>query len=180
MRSMILIVCLVLVFAKASLPVSAQTITSFQDEKVIDYQLPYPGILPDNPLFFLKRIRDSIQLATVSSPLEKACINLQLADKDMAAGVELSRKGKHKLAEERMTVAQDRVEQASQVIIENSKDITPKDSKEFAITLEKANRKHLEIIELLLKSAPQGQIQVLERLHARNGELAKIISPLLE
>ena len=36
------------------------------------YALPYPGILPDHPLFFLKQVRDTIVERLISDPLRKA------------------------------------------------------------------------------------------------------------
>ncbi len=36
------------------------------------YALPYPGILPDHPLFFLKQVRDAIVERLISDPLRKA------------------------------------------------------------------------------------------------------------
>src|SRR5438309_421306 len=47
----------------------------------ISYQLPYPGMLPDNPLYFLKVIRDGVWSFLLSNPLKKADFDLLQADK---------------------------------------------------------------------------------------------------
>jgi hypothetical protein len=50
-----------------------------------DYLLPYPGMLPDNPLYFLKVIRDNLTSFFISKPLSKANFDLLQSDKDVAA-----------------------------------------------------------------------------------------------
>jgi len=59
---------------------SSQTVTQ------VDYQLPYPGMLPDNPLFFLKALRDQLTTFFLSKPLDKAQFDLLQSDKNTEAG----------------------------------------------------------------------------------------------
>lgn len=47
----------------------------------VEYQLPYPGLLPDNPLYILKVIRDRIIFFLISDPLKKAQFDLLQSDK---------------------------------------------------------------------------------------------------
>ncbi len=63
------------------------------------YQLPYPGLLPDSPLYFLKIFRDRLIDFLVSNPLKKAELNLLQSDKRIAAGIALFAKDKQTLAE---------------------------------------------------------------------------------
>lgn len=63
-----------------------------------DYPLPYPGILPDNPLHFLKAFRDRIILMLISDPIKEAEFNLLTSDKRIYAAQLLSDKGKGELA----------------------------------------------------------------------------------
>lgn len=63
-----------------------------------DYDLPYPGILPDHPLYFLKMVRDRVQLFFTSGEFAKANLLLQYADKRIAASLALAEKGKTGLA----------------------------------------------------------------------------------
>src|SRR3989344_7511067 len=63
-----------------------------------DYSLPYPGILPDNPLHFLKALRDRIILMLISDPIKEAEFNLLTSDKRIYAAQLLSDKGKGELA----------------------------------------------------------------------------------
>src|SRR5258705_6462458 len=51
----------------------------------IIYELPYPGLLPGNPLYFFKMIRDSVSGFFTSNPLKKAEFDLHQTDKTIAA-----------------------------------------------------------------------------------------------
>jgi hypothetical protein len=64
----------------------------------VNYELPYPGLLPDSPLYFLRAIRDKIVGLLISNPLKKAEFNLLQADKRLNAGIYLFNKGKTSLA----------------------------------------------------------------------------------
>lgn len=50
-----------------------------------DYTLPYPGILPDNPLYILKVFRDRLILFFISSPTKKSSFYLLQSDKRLEA-----------------------------------------------------------------------------------------------
>lgn len=56
----------------------------------VSYELAYPGILPDNPLYVFKVARDVIVGFFISDPLKKAQFDLLMADKRLNAGVYLS------------------------------------------------------------------------------------------
>jgi hypothetical protein len=64
----------------------------------INYELPYPGLLPDSPLYFFRAIRDRIVGLLISDPLKKAEFDLLQADKRLNAGIYLFNKGKTSLA----------------------------------------------------------------------------------
>lgn len=64
----------------------------------INYELPYPGLLPDNPLYFLRIIRDKTVGFLISDPLKKTEFDLLQADKRLNAGIYLFDKGKTSLA----------------------------------------------------------------------------------
>lgn len=68
---------------------------------VAQYQLPYPGILPDSPLYPLKALRDRIILFLIADPLKKAEFTLLQADKRLASAEELVKRriGRESLAE---------------------------------------------------------------------------------
>lgn len=58
----------------------------------VTYTLPYPGLLPDNPLYSLKATRDRIVSYLIVDPLKKAEFDLLQADKRLQAGLFLLHK----------------------------------------------------------------------------------------
>ena len=64
----------------------------------VQYDLPYPGILPDNPLYFLKALRDNLLAFFITDPVKKAEYDLLMADKRLASAKSLQDEGKTDLA----------------------------------------------------------------------------------
>lgn len=60
----------------------------------VEYALPYPGILPDHPLYFLKVIRDRILTFLITNPVRKVEFHILMADKQLNMGIFLLEKGK--------------------------------------------------------------------------------------
>ena len=58
------------------------------------YYLPYPGVLPDHPLYFLKMVRDRVVEWLTFSPESRAELYVFYADKRFGAGMVLSDGGK--------------------------------------------------------------------------------------
>lgn len=63
----------------------------------VNYELPYPGMLPDNPFYFIKVLRDAIVKSLISDPYKKAQFSLLTSQKRMYAGKLLIKKGKTQL-----------------------------------------------------------------------------------
>lgn len=82
---------LLVVFQFTAVPVSAQTITIAASQSAeiatppaqIQYNLPYPGILPDHPLYFLKVVRDRVVGFLINDQIKKAEFNLLQSDKKL-------------------------------------------------------------------------------------------------
>lgn len=68
---------------------SAQIITSTPSYKNVDYTLPYPGLLPDSPLYPLKAFRDKLISMFISDPLQKAKFDLLQTDKRVNSSIYL-------------------------------------------------------------------------------------------
>ncbi|OGG03920.1 hypothetical protein A2W14_05625 [Candidatus Gottesmanbacteria bacterium RBG_16_37_8] len=64
----------------------------------VDYRLPYPGILPDHPLYPVKRFRDFLLLTFNRHPLKKIDLFLLLSDKKIGMSELLLSKRKVNLA----------------------------------------------------------------------------------
>ena len=63
------------------------------------YTLPYAGLLPDHPLYFLKTLRDRIIDLLIADNLKKADFTLLQADKHLSMAIVLVEQGKPELAE---------------------------------------------------------------------------------
>ncbi len=55
----------------------------------IDYTLPYPGLLPDSPLYKLKTLRDIVIGWFISDPTQKASFDILQSDKRYAGSLML-------------------------------------------------------------------------------------------
>lgn len=71
-------------------------------KKKSQYQLPYPGILQDHPLYILKQMRDSVIEALISDPVKKSEFVLLQSDKFLNASIFLNAKGKKELGMQTM------------------------------------------------------------------------------
>lgn len=64
----------------------------------ISYLLPWPGILPDHPLYVIKKIRDILVLKLLKTPQKKLANYILQADKGIYATLLLVNKGNITLA----------------------------------------------------------------------------------
>src|SRR3989337_1880549 len=64
----------------------------------IDYYLPYPGLLPDHPLYWLKMVRDRVRLWLAFNQVKKAELLLLYADKRLGASKAVAEGNKVALA----------------------------------------------------------------------------------
>lgn len=67
-------------------------------EEDVQYELTYPGMLPDNPLYFLKTFRDAVVKFLIADSLKKAEFNVLTANKRAYAALLLAEKDKSQLA----------------------------------------------------------------------------------
>mgnify|MGYP006910750959 CR=1 FL=1 len=65
--------------------VETKEIKLMEKSEGIDYYLPYPGILPDNPLYWIKMIRDKVLLYLTREPRTRFDRLLVYADKRLGA-----------------------------------------------------------------------------------------------
>lgn len=78
----------------------------------VEYALPYPGILPDHPLYFLKRLRDQILEKLIADPVRKIEFYMLQADKNVNMGVFLVAKNNDPVAQETLGGAHKYFDQA--------------------------------------------------------------------
>lgn len=100
MKKIILLIFLFLFFQKNVVFAASDVATDSSNTKPtqINYELAYPGMLPDNPLYFLKAFRDRVIGFLINDPLKKAEFDLLTSDKKLSAGELLFEKKKDDLA----------------------------------------------------------------------------------
>src|SRR3989344_8801851 len=77
----------------------------------VDYYLPYPGVLPDSPLYKLKAMRDKVRLWLTFDEGRKAERELMYADKRINAAIALVEGSKMNLGVDTPTKAEKYLEQ---------------------------------------------------------------------
>ncbi len=141
----------------------SQQITTTPDNKVV-YQLPYPGILPDNPLYFLKATRDKIQDFLTRDNLKKAQLDLLYSDKRLAMSEALEKKGKTALALSTLSKGEKYFLKIP-LLLRQAKEQGTSPSAELIERIKTSNKKHQQVIGKLLQDLPQGEQQpILEIL----------------
>lgn len=119
--------------------------------KAEQYTLPYPGILPDNPLYKLKILRDRISVSLINDPVKKAEFYLHQADKQMAMIPLLLDKQQYTLASQTAYKAEHNVTELTFVY----KKSASKPNKEMYEKIEKATRKHQEVLLTAIKKGSE-------------------------
>ena len=122
----------------------------------VDYTLPYPGILPNNPFYSLKMVRDRIVLFLINDSVKKAQFTLLQANKRLQAGTFLYRENPQevKLAVETIAKGENYFFQA----IQHAKNVEMEGRTDFTnllSDLHNAALKHEETLLLLEKEFPK-------------------------
>lgn len=155
------------------MPVSAEEATVASLEEPVAYTLPYPGLLPDHPLYFLKLVRDNMTAFFIGKPLEKAEFALEQADKHVAASrLTLLEKGKEHDA---ITL----FEQSQEYLIEAITQTEAAEKQginitEFSEQLTLASQKHKEVLLTL-----ENDTGTSEELTEQKKQADKLINDVL-
>lgn len=158
-----------LVFAPVALTANFNSVAN------VDYVLPYPGILPDNPLYFLKVARDNFVSFLVTNPVKKSFYYLLLADKRLASGKVLIETGKIDLGVTTIVSGEKYLSKAvDQFAVTNKNDAGYDDLK---AKLRIASEKHLQVMEQLSARTSGDN---LNRINAAIGEAQKDYSRVAE
>ncbi|MFH1827165.1 MAG: DUF5667 domain-containing protein [bacterium] len=132
----------------------SQTIIN-EEEKAV-YELPYPGILPDHPLYFFKVVRDRIWAFSTRDNLKKANVYLLFSDKRAKMAQKLTDKGKMDLAITTMSKGEKYFLKIPKLLkASKTQGVPPK--QELLNKVKASNSKHKELIQNLLKTAPEGE-----------------------
>jgi len=171
-----LILLLSILFTSLFLIPSIYNITQSQsidiEKEAVVYQLPYPGLLADHPLYFIKNIRDKILIFTTRDNGKKATIYLQISDKRIAGAFALIEKGKEQLAHDELARAEDEFLRIPPLLtsIKKQGSSYPAD---LIMKLYQSNKKHREVITEVMKKSTDTEITTLETLLHKNDEVRK-------
>ena len=140
--------------ASLSFTVTEQTASSVDSE--INYYLPYPGILPDSPLYKIKMVRDRIWLWLTPEPVSRTEKLLLYSDKRVAAGKALIEGGQVSLGISTLLKGEKYLERA---LLETEKAKNKGlASKDLTENIHNACLGHKEILNVLKqKLNPEGQ-----------------------
>jgi len=158
-----------------SVPAFAKPIV-ISEQKVI-YDLPYPGILPDNPLYTFKIIRDRVMEIMTRDYLKKAELYLLFSDKRAAMAMALADNGKDKLAVSTLSKGEKYFEKIPDILKTSKKQgVSP--SSDLINRLKLSNSKHREIAQDLLKKLPQGQDDAINQILNLNDKIRASLEKL--
>jgi hypothetical protein len=136
---------------------AAKTTPSPTPTPTIKYQLPYPGILPDNMFYSLKMLRDKIILLLTGNPEKKAELNLLYSDKRLGAAVALIDGNKLELGLTTLAKGEKYLEQA---VREAEK--VKSENQTLIERLTNATLKHQEVINNLMLKVPDSAKKVVQ------------------
>lgn len=150
------------IFALSPLKTHAETMdaATVAATSASTYKLVHPGMLPDNPLYKLKVLRDTIMLSIIQSPLKKAEYRLLLADKQIGMVPLLVAKGNTTLAKETVLKGENQMT----LITFLFKDTGTKPEKELYDRLIQASLKHQEVLREVQKLVPEEDKAVFETI----------------
>jgi len=126
----------------------------------VEYALPYPGILPDHPLYFLKNVRDWLLKIFISQPVRKTEFEMLLSDKSLNMAIFLADQGKKDLALKTLRISVDHLKTTESYLFEIPASEKPQINN-IKDRFEKSLEKHQEIISnlsLVFSSDQQGEI----------------------
>jgi hypothetical protein len=131
----------------------------------VDYYLPYPGLLPDHPLYWLKMVRDRTQLLTTTKPMAKTERLLLYADKRLGAAWALIDGNKQALGMSTLTKAEKYLYEA----VDKSRSLSPNegDVDQLRARLAKAIVKHQEVLRYLKPKAGDNYASMMDEMLIR-------------
>lgn len=129
----------------------------------VEYTLPHPGILPDHPLYGIKKFRDMVWVFLMRDHVRKAEVLLLQSDKKVAMAQALAEKGKWNLTAETLGSAEKDFTEVIEAL-EMSKQIGSSASEDFIDVVILSNEKHVEVMEDILAATPQGVRSEIEEI----------------
>lgn len=169
----------VLVFSFIFLGSTAVAFSKEDRAEIIQYQLPHPGLLPDNRFYFLKTLRDRIVWFITSDSLKKAQFDLLSADKRLNAALHLVKKGNnnYQLVQSTISKGENYFEEAIEKTIEAKKQGV--NISDMVRQLSSSSQKHQQVLKEIAEKAPQNMKESFNSLQKRMTDLEKRVNKLL-
>lgn len=153
----------------------AQSI-SFEEQNAV-YQLPYSGMLPDHPFYFVKQIRDGMMEISTRDSIKKAQLYLLMSDKKASAAISLAQKGKHQAALDTLQTAEELFSEIPPLLTQSKQQgVSP--TTDFLDTLAQSNEKHKQVITDVMKEIPEGDIAQIKNVLELNKKSAESLKKL--
>ncbi len=178
-RNIAVVIATILLFAVMAWTTIAATDTSDTTQPAeVHYDLPYPGILPDSPLYGLKTFRDKIISFFITDAKKQAQFDLLQSDKRLVAGQYMLANHSHsdKLISETISKGQNYYAQSiTNAIAAKKQGIFTDD---FMNTLHDAGLKHIEVMNQMSQQTSgqlhkdiEGDIEVMKKYENQVGRL---------
>lgn len=156
---------------------SLQTTALVSEE--LDYTLPFPGILPDHPLYFFKKIRDTLMRTFINNPVKRIEFSLLQSDKYLAMAISFSSMNKWDRAGSAIVSSQKEMEQAiAEVVTARASSVVVPGH--IIINLERSTVKHKQRIDEMKILSHEKQGGVFETASNAFSQLAAQASSLRE
>lgn len=163
MRKIFILILLIFIFLIPPSNSFAQESASSSSKKQStssSYQLAYPGILPDHPLYKLKVLRDKIIPMLISNPVQKIDFYLLQTDKGITATSMLVEKGEIDLAKETGLKTENNYTILTYIVKSNKWDISGNEYEK----LYKAAGKHQEVLRSIISSVPEKHKKIFQTI----------------
>lgn len=137
---------------------TAAPVTPTPTPSPVDYTLPYPGLLPDSPLYVLKVLRDRIVGFLIADPLKKAQFDILEADKRLVSSWSLLKKSPKESALIVTTLSKGEnyvADAMTQIQLAKKQGLVVTD---VVRQLKLSNAKHLEVVDEM-EQASSGSLQ---------------------
>lgn len=168
MKKLFLIILFVTLFFPAkvfsqtiTIPIPTISVTPSPGPTPVNYELPYPGILPGSPLYGLKMLRDRINDLLTSNSLKKSNFYLLQADKRLAATLMLFEKEEDKLAIETLSKGLSYLGKSYNKMLEAKK--ANEGVSDIYLKIKSSLAKHLEEIDKLQEKAKGEDKELLRK-----------------
>ncbi|HEX7041835.1 MAG TPA: DUF5667 domain-containing protein [Patescibacteria group bacterium] len=142
----------------------------------VDYTLPYPGLLPNNPLYILKVVRDKIVSFFITNPSKRASFDLLQADKRLEAAYQLQKEGSKYDDLVISTLSKGENYFDDSIIQIKSATSMGDDTAGQILTMHTASLKHMQVITQMMQNTSPQMKKNLEDQLERVNNFEKVLS----